>query len=385
MNMDRKTRRLNEWRKGNPQAPVRIELHPTDRCNLSCIFCWRNGDHEIQPDKELSEEKLLEIVDEAAEIGVKEWIVSGGGEPLIREKATMRVLQRIKEHGMWGQLTTNGTLIDSRTAKKIVKMGWDQVQISLDAPESDIHNFLRQGDEAFKRAVRGSKLINKWKERLDCDKPFLGYNTVIQSKNYDKLEEMIELAYQAGSQLVYFEPIYPGYNSDVRLKLNDEEREKMKSHIAKAKEKADELGIDTNVEEYLERYSVDKTSFDDMVIEEVKNKENGFTNAPCFQPWYLMGIKGSGLAGCCSTFEEGEFIHDKSLKEVWFGDKFNRIRREMLEKDLPDYCSKCSVVVLKSNQKLRKSIRDYKERKYRKHIKNVLKNFKDNIIDLARF
>ncbi|MFP4117173.1 MAG: radical SAM/SPASM domain-containing protein [Candidatus Aenigmatarchaeota archaeon] len=370
--MDSKIRRLYRWKKGRKQGPVRIELHPTDRCNLSCRFCWRKGEHEVRPEKELSKEKLLKIVDEAAEMGVKEWIVSGGGEPMMRKETTLEVMGRIKEHDMWGQLTTNGTLFEEEDVKRVVKMGWDQVQISIDGPDAETNNEIRQGGNAFSKAVRTSKMISKRKERLNSEDPFLGYNTILNRLNHDKLEDMIELADEAGSQLVYFEPIYPGYNSDIRLKMNEEEKKEMKKHVKKAERLAEKLSVNTNVDEYLDEYNVDKDSFEERVLEKSGECDSGFMAAPCYQPWYLMGIKGSGLAGCCSTFEEGVDIHDKSLKEAWYSDKFEELREEMLKKQIPDCCSKCSVVVLKSNEKLREKLRRYDENRTKSEMKSKL-------------
>lgn len=375
--MDSKVRRLHRWRNGEKQAPVRIELHPTDRCNLSCRFCWRKGEHEVRPEKELSEEKLLEIVDEAAEMGVEEWIVSGGGEPMMRKETTLKVMKRIKEYGMWGQLTTNGTLFEEEDVKRIVEMDWDQVQISIDGPDAETNDKIRQGENAFSKAVKTSKLIAKWKKKLNSEEPFLGYNTILNRLNHDKLEDMIELADEAGSQLVYFEPIYPGYNSEIRLKMNEEEKEEMKKHVKKAEKIAEELSVNTNVDEYLDEYDIDKDSFDDRVLKKSGERDSGFIAAPCYQPWYLMGIKGSGLAGCCSTFEEGLYIHDKSLDEVWFSDKFDELRKEMLKKEIPDYCEKCSVVVLKSNEKIRENLKNYSENRTKEEIKNRFDSVKN--------
>lgn len=359
---------------GRPKGPVRIELHPTDRCNLSCRFCWRKGDHEIRSDMELSEDKLLKIVDQAADLGVKEWIISGGGEPLIRKDTTIKVLRRIKKHGMWGQLTTNGTLIDEKVAKSLVDMKWDQVQISIDGPKASIQNDIRQKDFSFKKSIEGAKLISNFKDKYNFDDPYLGFNIVINQMNHNKLGEMVELASQTGAQLAYFEPIYPGYNSEKRLKLNEEEKKDMRKHIKKAINIAEKENIDTNIDEYFDTYSIEKENFDERVKDINFEADSDFIESPCFQPWYLMGIKGSGLAGCCSTFETGEFIHDKSLSEVWFGDKFNEIRNNMANKNIPEYCSKCSVVVLKSNDKLRNKLYEYNENYSSNRLKFIFKN-----------
>jgi len=356
--LEEKVKRILQWRKGIKVGPVRIELHPTDACNLKCRFCWQTTVDKPDRSRELSEQKLLSIVDEAASMNVREWIISGGGEPLVRKSTTMKILKRIKEHGMWGQLTTNGTLFEREDIETLVKIGWDQIQFSIDGPTAEIHNYLRRGKDAFEKAIKNVRLFSELKKKIGTTKPFIGFNMVLNAMNYDKIEEMIKLAHITGSQLVYIEPIYSGYLSKERLSLNEKEIRELKRHIKKAIKVAKELGINTNADQFFQTYLVDKNHFKDTVLKEVEGTENDIITVPCFQPWYLMGIKGSGLAGCCSTFEVGEYIHKKTLQEVWFGPVFEKIRKEMIEKKIPDYCSKCSVVVVMDNRKLRAALKD---------------------------
>jgi len=351
-----KAERINLWAKGKKQGPVRIELHPTNKCNARCKFCWQITNNSQDNSHELSDERLLSIIDEAYALGVKEWIISGGGEPLVRHEVTMKILNKIKKCRMWGQLTTNGTLFNKEDIENLVDIGWDQVQFSIDGPNPKIHDYLRGKKGIFEKATRNFKLLSEYKKQKKSSLPFLGVNTILNRLNYNKLDKMIELAHDIGSQLVYFEPLYPGYLSKERLELNEKEKKELPDHIKRAIKKAKELGISTNVDRFLDTNLIDKTHFSDIVMNYSPNSKNKFISAPCYQPWYLMGIKADGLSGCCSTFEDGEFVHNKSLKEIWFGRKFDNIRSNMLERKLPDYCRKCSVVVVVDNNEIRKRL-----------------------------
>ncbi len=354
--MKLKAERISRWAKGNKQGPVRIELHPTNRCNARCLFCWQITNKNNDYSYEMSDERLLKIVDEAAELGVKEWIISGGGESLVRHDVTIQILNKIKQHSMWGQLTTNGALLTEGDIRNLVDIGWDQIQFSIDGPDSGIHDYLRGSKGIFEKAKRNFKLLSDYKKQTKASLPYLGFNTVLNRLNYDKLDRMIELADEVGSQLVYFEPLYPGYVSKERLDLNEKEKRELPEHIKKAVKRAKQLGISTNVDRFLDTKLVDKTHFGDTVLEYSGKSGNRFVAAPCYQPWYLMGIKANGLAGCCSTFEEGEFVNNKSLRDIWFGKKFDKMRGDMLNSKLPDYCKKCSVVVVMDNNEIRKRL-----------------------------
>jgi len=352
MQVEEIEKRLELWADGKKVGPVRMELHPTDSCNLNCIFCWRKKNYKPNG-KELSENKLLQIVREAAELGVKEWIVSGGGEPLVRKETTLKILKEIKMHNMWGLLTTNGTLLTRKDAKFLLNIGWDQVQFSIDGPNKKINDFLRPLN-SFDRTIEAVKTLRKVRGSKNSDKPCIGFNTTLNKMNFDKISEMINLAYKCGADLIFFEPIYSGY-SKIDLKIPKEKTEDLIKYIKEGQKVAKNLNIDTNIKDFLEVHLTDKTNLRGKILKEV-DKLNGFIGAPCFRPWYLMGIKASGFSGCCSTFEAGEFIQGKHLNEVWFGNIFNKLREEIINKKIPDYCSKCSIVVLNENRKLRKEI-----------------------------
>jgi len=356
--MERKAERIAKWAKGRPVGPVRIEIHPTNRCNLRCRFCWQSAVEDPDYSLELSDERLLEVVREAHALGVKEWVVSGGGEPLVRREVTLEAMALMKRYGMWGQLTTNGALFTEADVEHVVRIGWDQVQFSMDGPDPETHDYLRNRAGTFDRAVRAAMLFSEYKRKLKRKIPYLGFNTVLCRLNYDKMESMIELAKDVGYQLVYFEPIYGGYLETERLTLNEAEERALIGHAARAKALAGRLGIDTNADRFARRAELmDKSCFQEVVLRETAVDENPYLNAPCYQPWYLMGIKGCGLTGCCSTFEVGERIQEKSLKEVWYGELFSKLRQEMLSRQLPDYCAKCSVVVVMDNKEIRKHLR----------------------------
>jgi MoaA/NifB/PqqE/SkfB family radical SAM enzyme len=352
MLIDEISERLKIWKEGGEAGPLRMELHPTDRCNLRCIFCWRVP-NKNKNFTQMTERRLLKIPKEAAELGIKEWVVSGGGEPMMRKNSTLKVLKRIKEYNMWGLLTTNGTLLDENDAKFLVKIGWDQVQFSIDGPNKDINDFLRP-PHSFERIIRSVKTLRKVRDSANAKKPYIGFNTILNRMNFGQTDEMLELASDVGSELVYFEPIYPGY-SKIDLRIPKEKMKKLAKSIRKSEKTAKELGIATNAKEFLEVSLIDKSNLIEKILDENKNL-SGFIGAPCFRPWYLMGIKASGFAGCCSTFENGQFIQGKSLKEVWFGKTFKRLREEVINKKMPSYCSKCSIVVLMENKTLRKML-----------------------------
>ena len=80
-----KIRRLSAWTDGRKKGPVRIDIEPTNSCNLKCRFCWTMSAKRLsscQYEKIITEERILEILHEAANLGVLEWQIAGGWEPI---------------------------------------------------------------------------------------------------------------------------------------------------------------------------------------------------------------------------------------------------------------------------------------------------------------
>ena len=91
--------RIRRWEEEGPQGPVTLELYPTLKCNLDCVFCDTTDRHQGRQN-ELPLQRHLEILDEARELGVERVFVLGGGEPLVARDLTPPILHRVKELGM---------------------------------------------------------------------------------------------------------------------------------------------------------------------------------------------------------------------------------------------------------------------------------------------
>ncbi|HVP95819.1 GTP 3',8-cyclase MoaA [Methanoregula sp.] len=110
---------------GRPVTNLRISL--TSRCNLSCIYCHAEG--EKDPDSEMSTEEIIDIMNVAANFGIRS-IKFTGGEPLIRPDI-LEILRAVPP-GVESSITTNGILL-SEMAEDLKKAGLRRVNVSLDS------------------------------------------------------------------------------------------------------------------------------------------------------------------------------------------------------------------------------------------------------------
>jgi radical SAM protein with 4Fe4S-binding SPASM domain len=351
-------RRLLNWAKGKKDYPYSIELSPTLRCNLNCLFCWRYGKN-VNYGKELSLKDYMRILREAEKLKVREVRIIGGGEPLIR-KETFKMMEEIKKLGMFGYICTNGTLFNEKIMKRLVEIGWDYVKISLHAPNEKMQDFITQG-ASFKKVIENIKIFNRWKELLRKGKPKIEIGMVLNRINFKKIIEMVKLAKKLNVQSFFIEPLTVYTEEGRKLKLK-------KSEVREFGEIAREAyllanGLETNLQQFFSPEIIEKTG---EMVEEIKRilkrKEKNFFSVPCYEPWYRMGIRVDGTVCPCGFLDEEswENVKEKSLKEIWFGEYFNLRREQILERKLPEHCKKCCITLVANNKIIRNELEKFR-------------------------
>ncbi len=108
-----------------PVSNLRVSLTP--KCNLSCIYCHKEG--EKSPKDQLSAEEIAEILRVAAKFEIRS-VKFTGGEPLLRPDL-LEIVQSVPA-GMESSLTTNGTLL-ADLASGLKDVGLRRVNVSLDS------------------------------------------------------------------------------------------------------------------------------------------------------------------------------------------------------------------------------------------------------------
>lgn len=166
--------------------PLRqLFLELTERCNEHCVHCGsRCGD--TAPVEELTLAEYKRILDDVArdfDLSKLRLAVTGG-EPLLR-KDFFDILSYAKEKGFaWG-MTTNATLIDDDTAKRLYACGMRTVSVSIDGTR-ETHDRFRGIPGAYDRAMRGVEALTK--------QPFdnVQITSVITKESIGELDEMFE-------------------------------------------------------------------------------------------------------------------------------------------------------------------------------------------------
>jgi radical SAM protein with 4Fe4S-binding SPASM domain len=306
-----------------PSFKVKFKL--TRRCNLRCKKCnyWR-----IQHPDELSLELIKKTIDEISELSC-ESIKFSGGEVLLRDDLP-EIIKYTKSKDMNVSITSNGTLIDEKAAKKLVESGIDQVTISVDSFNETEHDDMVGVKGAWKRSTGAFSLLLKESARLN-KKIELVLQCVVSKENYKKLPGMIELANKLSVNKVSFIPYNEGHLEDKSSSPSEEEIKEFNEIIfPEIKKISDKYNISIINPAYF--------AFKGFNGEHYKKK-------PCYIPWINYYIAPNGeVYACCSSKAEGfkiGSIKQNNLKDIIHSKEFKEFRQKCKPPILNPVCLKC--------------------------------------------
>lgn len=132
-----------ESRAGDQVRPIYAVWEITLRCDLACVHCGSRAGR-ARPD-ELTTAECLDLVDQMADMGVRE-VTLIGGEAYLRDD-WLEIVRALRRRGLQASMTTGGRGLTSERAQAAAAAGLQSASVSLDGLEAT-HDRLR--------GVRGS-------------------------------------------------------------------------------------------------------------------------------------------------------------------------------------------------------------------------------------
>ena len=191
-----------------------IQWHLTERCNLRCTHCYQ----EAAPGgKELSFPEVVAVIEETAEmlaawrdaygIAFSPSFHVTGGEPLLHRDLPA-ILAEMKKRQFAVYLLSNGTLITKSWADRLMALGVDGVQVSLEGPGA-IHEDIR-GPESFAAALTGA-------QNLVAAGIKVIFNTTLSRLNAPFFPDLVPLSKSLGVQELGFARLVPSGRGEALL------------------------------------------------------------------------------------------------------------------------------------------------------------------------
>ena len=161
----------------------KMNLMITGRCNLNCLHCFNAADN-APLNSEWDYDELVHLLDEAKEIGVHAFTITGG-EPMFHPRF-MDIVRAIYERDMFiFELNTNGFLLTQEILDEFKRLGCNPLmKISFDGV--GYHNWIRQNPKAEDKTIEAIKLCVKNGFKVKAQ-------TQVHLKNYEVMMDTVKL------------------------------------------------------------------------------------------------------------------------------------------------------------------------------------------------
>lgn len=186
--------------RGTTAPPLRMVFWETTKgCNLRCRHC-RAVPESVRSSVELTTAEGTRLIDQIAGVA-RPVLVFSGGEPLYRPDI-FALAAHARDRGFRIALATNGTLVTSDIARRIVETGFSRVSISLDGAKPATHDGFRGLPGSFEQALRCVRYLRDVNVSVQI-------NSTVARHNVTELPDMLHLAVEIGADALHIFMLVP--------------------------------------------------------------------------------------------------------------------------------------------------------------------------------
>jgi radical SAM protein with 4Fe4S-binding SPASM domain len=299
------------------------QLRPTNICQLDCLGCWYYGNNvEGKPvewkRRTLTLEKCITLFEELNQVGFKELVIAGGGDPFAHPHI-FDILRSASQH-FQVRLLTN--LLLCRDPIELIDSGIKEVVVNTSAATEETfikfhpnqQNKSIGGVSSFKHLLN---LIDVLKHRIT-----IKLNFVVSKVNMNEIPIFLELASQLNVE-TSFKNL-----RDREFGLNSTEQVWLDSQLPSFRSQSQRLGVKTNLDTF--------SPWDG---------NPPFQSISCYAGYYTTVIEADGsVCICCMPGADQlpiDNIHQKSFIDIWRSPRYEDFRQKFLSKKFEPFCKGC--------------------------------------------
>jgi len=330
-------------------TPTKLQLETSGVCNFRCKQCALTNMKIPEDSGILNYGNFCKIVDEFKYL---EYIEPYGLGECLLNKDLFNMLDYLKRKNerINIDITTNGSLINEEIAEKIVNLGIQRINYSLDGANQEAYENIRKGAN-FNQVVKNIRLLIDTRERLRKKSPKIVISLVIMEENIEKLVEYVEL----GKNLHVDEVRVQGHNLIWNKNKSPLKKYRIDENINKAIGLAEKLGIKfiypKAFKVYASKsgyYSIKEKVSKILVDIFYKILYHKSTSAPirCKLPWEVAYITNRGYVTPCCMIADYKIKHfgnilERPFIEIWNCKEFKEFRYEIATGNVPEICKYC--------------------------------------------
>lgn len=315
--------------------PIHVRIEPTEVCNFRCGFCWWHNDNKRKTltsfnftgRQVFNLDRLLAIIDEMADIGVKAWSFTGAGDPLMYPYI-LEVLKKVQDRGLIFGLTSNMAMpMSNEIINTLVKSSW--LRWSMNAGTLDtytsVHNpHGRDSRKIFLRVQENVRRIDRARrQKAKC--PDFNASYVVSGNNSNDILPAAQLAKELGLDSISFRPDTPikqcmkanVYSKDVVCKIKNAQKDIQNDHF-------------------------------NVYMDKVRQEDARKCSDPelvCFYSNHTTYLDAHGdIYPCCYTRYHSRYIIGNVMNQNFENFWFSSVRRKFYKKLIQDTCPSCPYI-----------------------------------------
>ena len=158
--------------------PIHLDIEPSNRCNLQCIFCDKLP--YLSPDEfgDMEYGLYTKIIDEGSDKGLCSIKLSYRGEPLLHPRLPHMIAYARKKGILDVYFNTNAMLLTEAKSRALIEAGLSRISISVEGIDEVAYEQARIGAR-FDRIKRNVETLLNVREFMGVDFPRVRIQTVV--------------------------------------------------------------------------------------------------------------------------------------------------------------------------------------------------------------
>jgi len=277
--------------------PLCIDIEVASYCDLGCPFCYRQ--QVVTPDKLISDELAVSVVQQAIELNVESIKFNWRGEPLLNPRLEKYIEQAKKGGTIETLINTNALSLTTERSENLIKAGLDTLIYSFDGGSKETYEKNRPGrfkNNKFEDIIENIRKFNEVKKALNSPFPFTRIQMILTEETRKELDDFISIFSNIVDEVSVKQYTERGGNISV---LSKKERELLQNYC-------DINNLDINTVEF-------------MVTEGKVYVSK--SRIPCKQPFQRLLVTYEGRVGMCcydwgATYPVGVINKEQAIKAI---------------------------------------------------------------------
>lgn len=306
--------------------PYKIDLEPTTKCNLNCIFCQVPGWKRSRL-TDLTFDNFKKIIYKFPLL--KSIKLQGMGEPFLNPEL-LSMIDFCNKKDICTTIFNNGTVLNELTINELFKSPPDYLVFSLDTINRETYSIIR-GKDMLEKVLKNIDLTVAEKHKNKSDTKIMIWS-VLNKYNFAEIDQLVRLAKDLAVDRIVFQTKLTGFGKTELEKKNDciainLFEEEIGNIIGCAIRTAKEINQD------IEIYKGDYYS----------------PSKPCNAVRNSVYVTVEGeIVPCCiiadpGVISMGNIYNANSINDIWNNDRYRNLRKTIRENKLPHFCRNCYV------------------------------------------